>query len=199
MEEVNDQTLLHDWIHWTPWLRNTVQSIQHCILFFVPECCYVVIDKSFQKVRPVVLPHGCSCLVCILYTLGGCHWKSAQSHLDKKGYYLLAKLPSVTVLPVSAKSKILGRGNARWISFQNSIIIHVAFCFCTLMSVFYFGTCQHLGAFDFSSRWKSCVSTAHDCNVSFRYLIPLRIICCSTHKSSCCYGFAVLSSVLNSV
>lgn len=161
--------MLHDRIYRRPWSRNTVQSMQHCILLF-PECYYVVIGKSFQKVRPVVLPHGCNCLVvCMLCTLGGCHWKSAQSHLDKKGHCVLAKMPSVAVLPVSVKFKILGRGNARWISFQNSVSIHVTFCFCTLMSVIYFGTCQHLWAFDFSSQWKSCVSTTHDCNVSFTY------------------------------
>lgn len=96
-------------------------------------------------------------------------------------HYLLATLPSMAVLPISARSKILDRGNAHLISFQNSVSMHVAFCFCSLMSVIYFGTYQHLWAFDFSSRWKSCVSTTHDCNVSFRCLIPVRIICCATH------------------
>lgn len=85
----------------------------------------------------------------------GCHWKSAHSHLDEKGHFLLAKLPSVAVLPVSAEPKVLGRGNAYRISFKNSLSICVTFCFCSLMSVTYFGTSQHLWVFGFPSHWKS--------------------------------------------
>jgi hypothetical protein len=82
--------------------------------------------------------------------------------LGQEGALSVDQTAFMAVLPVSAKSKILGRGYARRISFQNSISIHVAFYLCTLMCVISFGTYQHLWDFDLSSHWKSCVSTTHD-------------------------------------
>ena len=102
MEDVNDQTCLQYWIHWRPWLRYTVQGIQHC--HFVSQNAVmlsslaIVFKRSDQWwcLLAAVAPWSVGCIMVV--TLGGKIFtlirgclKLVHSHLDKKGALYVGK------------------------------------------------------------------------------------------------------------
>lgn len=205
MEDVNDQTCMQYWIHWRPWLRYTVQGIQHC--HFVSQNAVMLSSLAIFFKRSdqwwcllaAIAPWSVGCIVVV--TLGGKIFtvirgclKLVHSHLDEKGALYVGKTAFCSNPHCFSKARNSGGGKCLEDQFSKSRIHSCWFLFVFIdRNGIYFVTCGHLWFFFFcfSNHWKSRVSTTHDCKVSFRYLLPGRTLCCFTHEGSCWYAFPV--------
>lgn len=143
MEDVNDQTCLQYWIHWRPWLRYTVQGIQHC--HFVSQNAVILSSLAIFFKRSdqwwcllaAIAPWSVGCIMVV--TLGGKIFtvirgclKLVHSHLDEKGALYVGKTAFCSNPHCFSKARNSGGGYAWRISFQKAVSIHVGFCLCSL-------------------------------------------------------------------